>query len=147
MKNDKEMTASYVELSNQAYALVVDAFATANQRVLAYTKSVWEISSRPYASTALETTVRENFDRTNQIVALTISELQTTGNNAAEFAEKAFAHSAKLQETLVQSTRGLVDTGISNMNYAKDTAAKSFDDITKRMDEVQTRTAQQVSHN
>jgi len=145
--NDKEMTTSYVELSSQAYALFVDAFATANKRVLDYTKSVWEISSRPYASTALETTVRENFDRTNQIVALTISELQTTGQKAAEFAEKAFAHGAKLQETMVQTTRGMIDTGISNINYAKDTTAKSFDDITKRMDEVQARTAQQVSSN
>lgn len=145
--NDKETTASYVELSSQAYALFVDAFASANQRALDYTKSVWEIASRPYASTALETTVRENFDRTNQIVALTISELQTSGQKAAELAEKSFSHGAKLQETFVTATRGLVNTGISNMNYAKDTATKSFDDMTKRMDDMQARTASQVSSN
>ena len=145
--SDKPTTPSYVELSSQAYALFVDAAAAANQRALDYTKSLWEITSRPYASTALETTVRENFDRTNQIVALTISELQTTGQKTAELAEKSYAHGAKVQDALVLAARGLIDTGISNMNFAKDTAVKSMDDVTKRMDDAVAHTAAQVSSN
>jgi len=65
---EKQTTPSYVELSSQAYALFVNAFADYNQRSLAYYRSLWEIVSRPYASTAVETTVRENFDRANQVV-------------------------------------------------------------------------------
>ncbi len=145
--NDKETTASYVELSKQATTHCVDAFASANQRALDYTKSVWEIVSRPYSSAAIETVVRENFDRTNQIVSLTIAELQTTGQKSAEFGEKLVSHGAKLQETNVHSLRGMVNTGLSNLNYVKDTATQSFEDITKRIDDIGNRTAAQVSSN
>ncbi|MBD5654494.1 MAG: hypothetical protein IAI50_04860 [Candidatus Eremiobacteraeota bacterium] len=143
--NDKDMSASYVELSGKAYSMFVDAVASANQRALDYTKSVWEIASRPYASTAPESAMRENFDRTNQVVALTIAELQTGSEKAAELAQQTFAHGVKFQETLVQTTRGLVDTGVSNLNFVKDTATKSFDDLAKRMDDVQARATSQIS--
>jgi hypothetical protein len=145
--NDKETTASYLDLSSQAYGLVVGAIAASNGRALEMSKSIWEIASRPYGSTALETTVRENFDRTNQIVALAISELETRGRKAAEFTEKSFSLGAKLQETFVQASRGLVETGISNANFVKDTATKSVDDMIKRVDDVQTHAAGQISHN
>jgi len=119
-RKDTESTPSYVELNSQAYSLFVDAYATYNQRALGYLKSVWEIASRPYASTALETTVKENFDRANQIVNLSISELQAKGAQGAEFVEKLSAHNAKVQDTLATAFRGLVTTGISNVNFFKE---------------------------
>lgn len=143
----KEQTASYVELSSQSYTLFVDAFSSYNKRALEYAKSVWEITSRPYASTAIETTVRENFDRANQIVSLSIHELQTNGQKSAELAEQLVSHGAKIQESLVSSMKGLVDTGISNMNYAKETATKSIDEMTAKMEDVQARTTGAVSAN
>jgi hypothetical protein len=132
----KDMTSSYVELSSQAYTLFVDAFASANQRALDYSKSVWQIVSRPYASNAIETAMRENADRTNQIVSLTIGELQTNGQKTAEFAEKLVAHGAKVQESYVHAMRGLVDTGVSNMKYAKDVATQQYEDATKRLEDM-----------
>jgi hypothetical protein len=146
-RKDTESTSSYVELSSQAYNLFVDAYASANQRTLGYLKSVWEIASRPYASTALETTVRENFDRANQVVSLTISELQTTGAKGAELVEKLGAHNAKVQDSISTAFRGLVTTGISNVNYVKESTAQQFEDLTKRMDEIQSRAAASVSSN
>jgi hypothetical protein len=143
----KDQTAGYVELSSQTYNLFVDAFATANKRALEYTKSVWEIVSRPYASTAVETAVRENFDRANQIVSLTIAEMQTNGQQAAEFNEKLVAHGAKVQESLVHAMKGVAETSISNMNYMKESATQQFDDMTKRFEEAQNRTAAAVSQN
>lgn len=143
----KEQTASYMELSSQSYTLFVDAMSAYNKRSLEYAKNVWEIASRPYASTAIETTVRENFDRANQLVSLTINELQTTGQKSAEFGEKIVSHGAKVQESLVSSMKGLVETGISNMNYAKETTTQSFDDMTKRMEDAQARTSASVSPN
>jgi uncharacterized protein YnzC (UPF0291/DUF896 family) len=141
------MTSSYAELSTEAYTLFVDAFAAANQRVLDYSKSIWQILSRPYSSSAIENALRENLDRTNQIVSLTIDELQTEGQKAAEFAEKFAAHSAKLQETYVQSLRGVVDTGVSNLKYIKDVAEKQLDDAAKRIEELQPHEAAPVSNN
>lgn len=146
-RKDTETTPSYVELSSQAYSLFVDAYASANQRTLGYLKSVWEIASRPYASTALETTVRENFDRANQVVSLTISELQTNGAKGSEFVEKLSTHNAKVQDSVANGFRGLVTTGISNVNFVKETATQQFEDLTKRLDEIQSRASASVSSN
>jgi hypothetical protein len=143
----KDTTSSYVELSSQAYTLFVDAFASANQRALDYSKSIWEIVSRPYASTAIETAARENFDRANQIVSLTIGELQATGQKNAEFAEKLVSHGAKVQESYVHAMRGLVDTGVSNISYVKDVATQQFEDATKRLSEMQARATSAASNN
>ena len=145
--NDRDTTASYVELSSQAYALGVGAFASANQRALDYWKSLWEISSRPYTSTAIETCVRENFDRANQIVGLTINELQASGKNFTDFAQKVAEHNAKVQDSGANAFRGLMNAGISNMNYVKDTTAQQFEDLTKRLDEIQSRATASVSNN
>ena len=130
----KDETASYVELSNQTFSLFTSAMSAYNKRTLDYSNSLWEIASRPYASTAIETTVRENLDRTNQIVSLTIHELQTNGQHSAELAEKLVAHGTKVQETMMNSMKGLVETSISNMNFAKDSAAHQLDIVTKRVD-------------
>jgi hypothetical protein len=141
----KEATASYIELSGQAYSLFVDALAATNQRRLDYTKSVWEILSRPYASAAPEAAVRENFERASQIAGLTVSELKSSGEQARELTESVISHAAKVQETYVHTARGVVNTGISNVNYAKDATSQQFDDLSKRLDEIQTRIATPVS--
>jgi hypothetical protein len=136
--SDQEATTSYVELASQTYSLYIDAIASANQRLLDYYKSVWEISSRPYASTAVEAAVRENFDRANEIVSLTVTELQNNGQKTAEFAQKLFAQNAKLQDSAIAAVKGLVNTSVSNVNFVKDTVSQQFNDLTKRLEDVQT---------
>ena len=91
--------------------------------------------------------MRENFDRSNEIITLTVNELQARQQKLAEFAEKLVAQNAKLQESSVQALRGVVNTGISNMNYVKDAAKQGLDDMTKRIDETQARAAASVSQN
>ncbi len=142
-----ETTASYRELSSQTYSLIVDHYAAYNQRALGYWKSVWEIVSRPYASNAIETAVQENFDRANKIVSLTVGELQTSGVNSAALTEKLVSQNAKIQDSLAQGFRGMVSTGISNVNFVKEATTKQFEDIAKRLDDVQARTAATVSSN
>jgi hypothetical protein len=144
---DKDTTPSYVELASQYYNLCVGAYAEASQRALTFSREVWEVASRPYGSTAIETTARENFDRANQIVALAVNQLQTSGAKNAELAEKLVAHGAKVQDSLAGAYRGAVNTGISNMNYVKETATQQFDELTKRMDDVQARATAAVSQN
>jgi hypothetical protein len=144
---DKQTTTSYVELSSQAFTLFVDAFAEYNQRTLAYYRSLWDIVSRPYASTAVETTVRENFDRANQVVALTVNEISSNGAKATELAEKMAQHAAKLQDAAAESYRGVINTSISNMNFVKETTTQQFDEIAKRLDDVQARATAPVSNN
>jgi hypothetical protein len=127
MKDEGARTPSYVELSTETYALMVDALASANHRALGYAKSLYEIASRPYASSTVETSLRENFDRAHEIVELTVDGLQTAGRQNAEFAEKLAAQSAKVQDSWTHAMRGLLKTGISNLNYVKESAETSFD--------------------
>ncbi len=147
MVTNKEKTAGYAELTTEAYTMFVDAFASANQRALDYSKSLWQILSRPYTATAIEAALRENVDRSNQIFSLTIDELQANGQKTAEFAERLVAHSAKLQDTYVQSLRGAIDTGVSNLKYIKDVAEKQLDDAAKRIEDLQPHEAAPVSNN
>jgi hypothetical protein len=144
---DQEMTSSYVELSTKAYGLFVDAFAAANQRGLDLAKSLYEVAARPYASLTPQAIVRENFERGNQMVSLTVDHMQAGGQKWAEFAEKAVTHGAQMQETFVAAMRGLVNTGISNMNFVKETTDRQMDDFSKRFDELQNRAAANVSSN
>ena len=142
----KETTASYLELTSAAYSLFIDAYASANRRGLEYLKSVYDISSRPYASTAVEATVRDNFERANQVASLTVAELQKNAQSASELAEKLTAHAANWQETATAGFRGAVETGLSNMSYLRATATQQLDEFSKRIDEAQSR-VQQVSQN
>ena len=142
-----DTTPSYLELSSQTYGTLVDAFASANQRTLEYAKSFWEIASRPYASLSPENVVRDNFERSNHLVALTVEELQSRGRASADLATKMGAHYAKLQDSYVASLRGLMNTGISNANFVKETATQQFDEMGKRLEELQQRAAAQVSQN
>lgn len=146
MNEEGTRTPSYVELSSQTYTLFVDAFASANHRALGYAKSLYEIVSRPYTSARTETGLRENFDRAHQIVELTVDELQATGQKNAEFAEKLAAHGAKLQDSWTHMLRGLLDTGISNLTYVKESAETSFDGFARRVEHMQSR-ALKVSPN
>jgi hypothetical protein len=140
MEDQETRTSSYVELSSQTYGLMIDAYASTQERALGYVKSLYDIVSRPYTSSALEATVREGFDRAHQIVGLTVGELQKNAQKNADFAEKFVAHAAKWQDTWTEAVRGLLKTGIANMTYVKDAAETSFDGFAKRVEELQSRT-------
>lgn len=135
-----EQGKSYVDLANQTYAVLVDAYAQTQQRWLGYAKSVFEVVTRPYTSTALETTSRENFDRVHQIVELTIGEMQAAGNAGSTLGQTLVSHGALWQEKGLETARGLMQNAISNMNYVKDTTDKQFEGFTKRVEEMQART-------
>lgn len=136
MSQDSE----YAALSSETYKLFADNAVAASGRALEYCKSVWQIASRPYASAELETGIRENYDRANQIVGLTVNELSTSGRESVQFAENLLAQSTKAQKLYVDAARGLMSTGISNMNFVKDTAERQIDDIANRFQEAQSAT-------
>jgi hypothetical protein len=133
-------TKSYVDLASQTYAMIVDAYAQAQQRSLGYGKSVYEVISRPYASTAMETAYHENFDRANQIVELSVSEMQQAGTTAAKLGQALVSHNALWQDKMMESARGLMNAVLSNLSYVKDTTDKQFEGFTKRVEEMQART-------
>jgi hypothetical protein len=98
-------TVKYIELSNAACGLIVDTVASATLRRLDYWKSVWEIASRPYASTAITSTVQESFDRASDIANLTVGELRSRVQTTADFSEKFLAQVGKLQDAALETYR------------------------------------------
>jgi len=136
-----ETTTSYIELSNQGSKLYVEATATAQKHFLDYLRSISEVLARPYSPATFDGGLRESFDRAGQIHSITVTAVQTTSQKNAEFAEKAAAHVSKVQDSVFHSARGLWSTGLSNLNYVKDTTNAQLDTFAKRVDEIQTRAA------
>ena len=71
------------------------------------------------------------------MINLSIAEMQSNGQKAAEVAEQWMAHASKLQESYAQAVKGLVETGISNMNFVKDTATAQFEQFANRVEDAQ----------
>ena len=145
--NTQNTTADYVELTNEVYALLVDAFGSADTRVLNYWKSVWDITSRPYSPATIDSIVRTNLERANQLTNLTVDELRSAGLESAEFAEKLLAKGAKVQDTVLGRFRGMIDTYASNLNYVKETTTAQLDGLSRRVEDLDKRTAPVGSSN
>jgi hypothetical protein len=127
---EAESTAkTYVELGGEAYRTAVDAVTSANQRLLDYWKSVWEITSTPYASTGVEAAVRENLERSNRILKLTMEELRAQEKHAQEFADKVLTQGEKAQDATITALRGILDKSILNLNHVKDSTTARVDEL------------------
>jgi methyl-accepting chemotaxis protein len=109
--NIQGSTAKYLELSNQAYGVIVDTFASAMRSRLDFWKSVWQIASRPYASTAIASIMGENFDRASELTSLTVGELQSRVQSTADFSQKFLAHIGKLQDATHETYRDASTVG------------------------------------
>jgi hypothetical protein len=135
----QNITADYVALSNEVYALLVDAFGSTDKRALNYWKSVWDITSRPYSPVTIDAVVRTNLERADQVTNLTIGEMRTAGRESAEFAEKLLAKGVKVQDTALGSFRRLLDTYAANLNYVKETTSATLDDLSRRLEDLEKR--------
>jgi hypothetical protein len=135
----KTAVAGYLELSNQTYTLLVDAYAAVSRRKLDYVKALYEVAARPYASTAVEQIVRENFDRTDQALSLTIAELQTSIAKTAELSNNWLEQAAKIQESTLEASRNLVKASVSNLAFVKKSGDAQLEAFAKRVEEAQNR--------
>jgi hypothetical protein len=132
--SNNDQTASYLDLASSTYGLLVETAANANHRLLEHLKSTYEIVSRPYTSTALEATYRENLDRAGQLVELSVAAAQKTGSELAALADKLAKNGGQWQETYVETMRGLFRTGLSNLAFVKDAADQTYEGFAKRIE-------------
>jgi capsule polysaccharide export protein KpsE/RkpR len=129
-----ETTAkNYVALGTETYRIAVDAVASANQRLLDYWKSVWDITWTPYASKDIEAAVRENFDRTARILKITIEELRAQEKEAQELADKVLAQGEKVQDATVATLRNILDKSIVNLKHVKDSTTERLEELKTRV--------------
>jgi hypothetical protein len=122
--NIQGRTAKYIELSNQLYGLIVDAFAFATRSTLGYWKSVLNIASRPYASTAIASTIGDNFNRAGELAQLTVGELRSRVQRTADFSEMFLAQVGKLQHAAPETYRDSLKLFVSSVDQVKDASTE-----------------------
>jgi hypothetical protein len=121
--NVQSSTAKYIEASGEVFALTLDAFASVGRSRLAYWKSVWEVAARPYAAPTLESSLRESLERANQLADLTVGELRSSAQIAADYSKKLITQIAKAVDSAVKAARESFEYA-STVNQEK-AAAKS----------------------
>jgi hypothetical protein len=117
-------TAENFALSSEAYELIVDTIASATRSRLNYWNSVCQIAYRPYASMAIGSTVRENFDRASEFANLTLAELNSRVQTTADFSEKFLAQFGKLQDAARETYRDSLTSYASTVDQVKDTSTE-----------------------
>jgi hypothetical protein len=122
MSTQRNTAAEYIALSSEAYGLIVDTIASATRSRLNYWNSVWQIACRPYASAAIRSTVRENFDRASELANLTLGELSSRVQRTADFSEKLLAQFGKLQDAARETYRDTLTSYVSTVDHVKDTS-------------------------
>jgi hypothetical protein len=137
--SDQEPRATYLERTNKAYYVVVDAIAWSNYRFLDYWKRVWEINARAHASTVIDAYLRESLDRAQEVLQLTIDELAAQAQKSAELSEKLTSQSSPVQQAALKAYRALLESSLSNLNVVKETTSKQLEEIAKRLDELRSR--------
>ncbi|MFY9779207.1 MAG: hypothetical protein WAJ85_01695 [Candidatus Baltobacteraceae bacterium] len=134
------LAATYAELSSEAYSASVSALVSANRRLLHYWRSVWEIESRPYASVSPESSVREGLERANQVLKLTVDELQAQRQESAKFTEQLSSQASKVKESSLAALSDVLDTAITDLNCVKDATSRNFEQLKKRLEELERHT-------
>jgi hypothetical protein len=132
-----ETAPNYIELTTQTYTLAYEHAAAAQKRGLNHAKSHFEILARPFTGSSPDANIREGFDRANQIATITAAELQATVEKNAELADAFLKHAANVQDAIVRSWHGLSNTGLSNLDLARQSANGQIDAFAKGIGEIQ----------
>ncbi|PZR57433.1 MAG: hypothetical protein DLM50_05505 [Candidatus Meridianibacter frigidus] len=125
---------SYIDLSNKAFELSLEATTTATNRMMDYMKSTFDVVAKPYAATTPDAIVRENFDRTGSLVQLRDKYLHETAAHVTQVAHTGMDHAKALQETAQRGLAGMSDVFVSNLNYVKEATGNQIDGFTKHVE-------------
>jgi hypothetical protein len=126
------------DLYTKSYQLLVEAFQSATQRMLANAKAVYELCSRPYSSTATDTLYAESIERGRKLIDLTVNELRTRGSNSAKLAGQLAECGAKLQQAQLQLAFDMMKTSMSSLGPVRDTQGE-LDALAKELDVMESR--------
>ena len=134
MSQSTNAAANYAELATEATNMVVEAISSANERTLNYAKSIWEIVSRPIPAGQQQQNVRDGFERADQIVSLTVKELEHSLRKSTEFAEKMLAQNAKLQRQSIESLHNFAGSTLTNVKQVVETAGERIAEFAKNVE-------------
>lgn len=143
----KSGVETYIELSKDVYNSFIAVLGSVSRRRLEYWKSLWEVASRPYLSTSIDSRVSESIDRMSNVVDLTADRLKADGQDVVEFSEQVVSYGSRFQDAGIKVMRGVLDTSISSLDYVKESTQHQFEDLTNRLEEVERRTSGSVTSN
>jgi hypothetical protein len=124
---------------NKGYYLIVDAIAWSNYRFLDYWRRVWEINSRSHAALTPEALLRDSVERANEILDLTLAELESQAAKSAELTERLASEAAHLQHAAFEAYRGLLATSIENLRLVEKSTTAQLEETNRRLAELQAR--------
>ena len=125
---------SYIDLSNKAFELALEAGTTATNRALDFVKASFEVVTKPYAASTPDTLVKENFTRTQSLVELRNKYLTETAAHVSSFANANMAQAQAWQQTAQRGLQGLGDVFASNLNYVKEATGHQIDGFVKHVE-------------
>lgn len=124
-------TGKYFELSKDAFGLFLDTVTSATRGRLEYWNSLLEIASRPYASGAIDSVLKETLNRANELTNVTISEVGTRVQRTADFSEKVFTQLEKLQDLNLETYRDSLKWSSDKLDQVKETSAHALATVEK----------------
>ena len=124
---------SYIDLTNKAFTNSIEITTEATTRVLDYVKASFDVVAKPYAITTPDAFVRENLDRTTQLVELREKYLKATTSHATQIANSAVTETKVWQDTTQRAMQAFGEVMVSNLNFVKEAAGKQIDGIAKQV--------------
>jgi hypothetical protein len=121
--------AKYIELSNAVYELFLDTFASAIRGRIDYSKTVFDIASRPYPTNSNGSALRGAFARAGELTDVTVVELCSRVQRTADFSEKFLVEVEKLQDANLKLYRDSLTSIVSAVDQVKDTSADLVGDL------------------
>jgi len=134
-KTKSGVAAIYVGLSEQAYKGALSAMLSANRRLLDYWRAVWEINFRSLASPSPDSIVRESFERSSQLLKLTVDELEAQGQESAKFTEELASQATQVRESSLAALSGVLDMAVADLNSVKSATERNLDQLKKLLED------------
>ncbi len=125
--------SSLVDLTSETNKIIMDAITANYRRQLAYSKNIWGIVSRPYAGNDLKVNVGETIGRMENVVDLTMADLETTTKSTIELTEKVLSQATKARDESINVARTYAKSGVASMKHALETTEERLDTLSKRL--------------
>jgi len=126
--------SSLVDLTSETNKIIMDAITTNYRRQLAYSKNIWGIVSRPYAGNDLKVNVGETIGRMENVVDLTMADLETTTKSTIELTEKVLSQATKARDESINVARTYAKSGVASIKHALETTEERLDTLSKRLE-------------
>lgn len=132
MTQNSDQSTGYLNLTNQAFATVLEAQSAWTARMLRYAQATLDVTAKPYGlATNPAAVLNENVQRATVLVELGKEEIRANGSAAAELGDKLSSHANSWQETAAQGAEELQKMFLSGLDALKERTEQQTDRFTQ----------------